>query len=306
MADLFYQLLVFIGYEHPLHPVLTHLVVGPVIAAFIFELIGVFKKNSALRNAAWYLTLLSFVFWFFTVSIGLIDWSHFYNMSRVTDITIKIILSGVLVTILITRILLKKRLAEDSIVPLILLGLATLNVAALGFFGGNLVFGGSGRVEAGEVTTSEAGYSETAVEGFTLEWRTNIDTLDLRLRFPTTGWIAVGFGATGEMEGSDIYIGYVADDGTVTVVDSYGTSPQTHAPDIDEGGQDNVTNVSGETRRGTTTISFTIPLESGDSRDMVYVEGKTYQVIIAHAGDGVKDTESYHGADGRLTFALTL
>lgn len=306
MADLFYRVLESVGYAHPLHPVLTHLVVGPVIAAFIFELIGVIKKNSALRKAAWYLTLLSFVFWFFTVANGFIDWAHYYNLSRITDITVKIVLSGVLLMILVARMLMKKRLTEESIIPLVLLALATLTVSALGFFGGNLVYGGSGPVEAGEITTNEAGYSKTTVEGFTLEWRTNSDTLDLRLSYRTTGWIAVGFGTAGEMEGSDIYIGYVADDGTVTVVDSFGSSPQTHTPDIDEGGQDNVTNVAGETSRRSTTISFTIPLDSGDPRDIVYAEGRTYQVIIAHAGDDVKDTETYHGVDNRLTFALTL
>ena len=89
-------------------------------------------------------------------------------------------------------------------------------------------------------------------------------------------------------------------------MDSFGISAHTHAPDIDEGGQDNVVDVAGEASGRSTTISFTIPLDSGDSRDLVYVEGQTYQVIIAHAADEVKDTETYHGADGRLTFELTL
>jgi len=171
MADLFYRIVGALGYHHPLHPVLTHLVIGPVVAAFVFELIGVIRKKESFRRTAWYLSIFALVAWVFTVTNGFFDWIHFYNMSTIREITIKIVLSGVLLVILISVVTVHRQLSERSIIPLILLTLATVNVGALGFFGGNLVYGGSKEPVAAETTAAPQGWNETKVNDFTLDSR---------------------------------------------------------------------------------------------------------------------------------------
>ncbi len=213
MSDLIYGLLGLVGYGHPVHPVLTHLVVGPVIAAFLFDIIGLVFHRPILRTTAWHLSILAFVFWFLTVGIGIVDWTYFYAASAMPEIIAKLVLSGVLFLLLVSNLLLHRRLKEESRVPTLLLALSTLCVVAIGFFGANLVYGDGlkTRTSVSETITSDS-YREA------------------RSSYATTGWVAVAFGHTAKMEGSDMYIGFIAEDGSVFMIDSYGVAPQTHWP----------------------------------------------------------------------------
>jgi hypothetical protein len=59
------------------------------------------------------------------------------------------------------------------------------------------------------------------------------------------GWISFGFGTTGLMASSDMYVGWVSGAGGVTVSDTWGTGHSTPLPDTAQGGTNDVTNVSG-------------------------------------------------------------
>jgi len=58
MIELFYQVLGRMGYTHPLHPTLTHIVVGMVMGAFLFGFVScdfslrvlLLKTGGAARN----------------------------------------------------------------------------------------------------------------------------------------------------------------------------------------------------------------------------------------------------------------
>jgi len=75
---------------------------------------------------------------------------------------------------------------------------------------------------------------------------------------------------------------------------------------VDLGGTSDVSNVTGQVQNGTTTISFTIPLDSGDPNDIVYAKGNQYKVILAYGPNGANDVTSYHGGGGRFITDLTL
>ena len=142
MDTVFYNLLQAIGYGHPLHPVLTHLVIGPVIAALLFALMGWIAKRPTFFRTARHMTVLAFIFWFFAAGIGVIDWIHFYNASTdIPQIQIKAIVAGILLVILVVTIVLNRRWPEDSKRPILLYLLAVACVVILGFEGGDLVFG---------------------------------------------------------------------------------------------------------------------------------------------------------------------
>ena len=72
------------------------------------------------------------------------------------------------------------------------------------------------------------------------------------------------------------------------------------------GGKDSLTARDGKFADGTTTISFTMPLSTGNPKDPVLVAGETYKVILANGGDDAADLESYHGRTGRIILDVKL
>ena len=137
------------------------------------------------------------------------------------------------------------------------------------------------------------GTGSVTVEGISLHWEVDGATLNVTVNAPTTGWVAVGFDPTSGMKDANFIIGYV-DDGTVHIRDDYGTSRTGHGDDVGSGGEDNITNKSGTEAEGNTEISFTIPLDSGDSRDRALVVGNSYTVILGYGDNEADDLTSYH------------
>ncbi len=137
-------------------------------------------------------------------------------------------------------------------------------------------------------------WQEITVDGFTLRWATvEGNNLAVQLNGPTTGWVAVGFEPTAAMKDADIIIGYV-EDGTLFLRDDFGDGHISHSPDTELGGTDDVTGISGTEEGQITSISFSIPLDSGDGYDRQLTPGSTVKVILAYGPDGADDFEGYH------------
>jgi len=131
------------------------------------------------------------------------------------------------------------------------------------------------------------------VDDVQLGWTVEGETLALTVSAPTDGWVAVGFEPTMAMKDADIVMGYVA--GTETFVrDDWGDGPTSHRSDIELGGTDDVTNVSGSESGLSTTLSYTIPLDSGDPFDHVLVPGTTVKVLLAYGREGDDGFTGYH------------
>ena len=62
-----------------------------------------------------------------------------------------------------------------------------------------------------------------------------------------------------------------------------------------ENGYWTITGAGGSENDGTTQIRFTIPLDSGDSKDRPLSPGVDYRVILAHGTDEADGFGSYHG-----------
>lgn len=124
---------------------------------------------------------------------------------------------------------------------------------------------------------------ETKVRGMEFAWKVADDTLHVKLTARTTGWVGIGFNPVKYMEGADYIIGYVKR-GKVTLRDDYGDSARNHKSDEKLGGTDDVTLVSGEEKGRSTTLEFSLPLNSGDTYDSVLdPEGETV-VLLAYGG----------------------
>lgn len=161
----------------------------------------------------------------------------------------------------------------------------------------------SDSVDSDEGDSSNAPFKSASHEGYELRWRVLGENLEVSVSYATTGWVAVGFDPTRMMRDANIIIGYVAD-GEAVITDQYGNSTITHRPDTDLGGSDDLTSASGTEEDGVTTLSFVMPLDSGDEYDRALEPGETYTVILAHGADGVDDMETYH--EGRASMEITL
>lgn len=147
---------------------------------------------------------------------------------------------------------------------------------------------------AGQTPPAGSGEAGTLmVEDVHLAWELGGGSLSVTVTAPTDGWVAVGFEPSMAMKDANILIGYVSG-GEVQLRDDWGDGPTSHKPDADLGGTSDVTDVSGSESDGATTLSFTIPLDSGDAFDRVLAPGTTVKILLAYGREGADDFEGYH------------
>ncbi len=307
MANALYSFLHSFGFAHPLHPVLVHLVIGPIIAALLFYLIGWLFKKPTLYTTARQLNVFALVAWFPTVTMGVLDWIHFYGAANIPEIRWKALGASVLLVLLVVNILLYKKIDKGSKIHLVLYLAAGLTVAFVGLMGGDLVYGSKPAVAkvtpvvAPTVTTQ--GVKHVSVDGFTLDYQVEGPLVHMKVSYKTTGWVGVGFGKQPVMDGAHIIIGYISH-GKAVVQDDLGEGHY-HASEQQFGGKSSLTDVSGTLVNGVTTLEWTMPLRTGNPKDIVLVPGQPVSVIFAHGGMDAKNLTSYHGPNGNTSTQIT-
>lgn len=136
---------------------------------------------------------------------------------------------------------------------------------------------------------------------FTLKWNIDGENLVMTVSAKTTGWVSVGFEPSKVMKDADILIFSVDKDGTVKGEDEYGVSLFGHKKDTEIGGTDNLTIISGSEKNGMTTVKFSIPLSSGDSKDKVLVAGQKVKVLFASGKKDKFSAKHNKKAKGEIT-----
>ena len=154
---------------------------------------------------------------------------------------------------------------------------------------------------SGNLQAAEYKHSLT-IDKMTFDWSVVGENLAIKLSAPTTGWVAIGFHPTDMMKDANIIIGFVKD-GKVEIFDDFGTQPTQHGPDTKRDGQENVTVVGGSETGNTTTLEFTIPLNSGDPNDGV-IQPKADTVIMLAYGPDRDSTKLKHQFAKTLTVNL--
>jgi hypothetical protein len=132
------------------------------------------------------------------------------------------------------------------------------------------------------------------IDKMSFDWSIAGDTLAVKVAAPTTGWVGVGFNPSDMMKDANIVIGYVKD-GKVEISDDFGIRVTQHSPDEKNGGTSHVTVVGGSEVGNTTTLEFTIPLNSGDASDGVIDPKADTKVMFAYGPnrDSMKTKHSY-------------
>jgi uncharacterized membrane protein/cytochrome c5 len=141
MIESIYQTLANFGYTHPLHPTLTHLPIGLVMGSFFFALAALIFHRTSLSQSARHCAVLALLAAFPTVLLGLMDWQHFYGGAFLFPIMMKLVLAGILIVLLVLAVVFGIRGEKLSKNVISLYVACLLVVVALGYFGGELVYG---------------------------------------------------------------------------------------------------------------------------------------------------------------------
>ena len=110
---------------------------------------------------------------------------------------------------------------------------------------------------------------------------------------PTTGWLAVGFNPSRMMKDASFVLAYV-NKGMVFIREDFGTGNTSHRSDLSLGGTEMVKALSFVEEPNKTTIIFSLPLNSNDSYDTVFEQGKTYKMLVAYGKNNAKNFTSVH------------
>jgi hypothetical protein len=153
----------------------------------------------------------------------------------------------------------------------------------------------------GAAVQNKSDFSTVKAGKFVFLYKTEGENLVGKVSYPTAGWVGVGFNPVKMMKGANFILGTLAADKAL-VSDEFGTSNTSHAPDTTIGGKNNIIDGNVAIENGTTTVSFTIPLNSGDDKDAVLEKGKPIKVIFA-AGKK-PDIKKIHGDIESATITL--
>jgi mono/diheme cytochrome c family protein len=142
MIAAFYAFLKSLGYPHPVHPTVAHMPIGLVTGALVFGLVALLLRRPNMGRTARHCLILAWLFWFPAVIFGLMDWQHFYAGVLIYPIKMKLIFAGILFILLSIGILISRNPETGLRGPLVIYTLSFCCVVGLGWYGGNLVFGG--------------------------------------------------------------------------------------------------------------------------------------------------------------------
>ena len=141
MVETIFELLSGFGFQHPVHPALTHIPMGMVMGAVIFRLTSFLPRMKFLAKTGYHCVVLGLLGIVPTVFTGYLDWQHTYGGTMEFLIGLKMVLAVVLTGLLIAIIMIddseNPKLNKATFFYLIIVIVAV----GLGFSGGELQYG---------------------------------------------------------------------------------------------------------------------------------------------------------------------
>ena len=125
---------------------------------------------------------------------------------------------------------------------------------------------------------------EITVQKMVVSWKIDGANIDIKVSAPTKGWVGIGFNPSDEMKDAKFILGYVKDGKTV-LTDDFGVADTNHQPVESLGGKSDVTPVGGSLQAGTTTIEFSMPLVSTDSKGCKIDPAGSTIMLLAYGPD---------------------
>jgi len=142
IIDAFYDFLNRLGYHHPIHPTEVHMPIGLVVGGLVFAVVGLVFRRRNLVLTPRHCILLAFIWVFPTMILGIMDWQHFYQGAWILPFKVKLIVAPVLAALLGLSVFLGRRYGSTSLKVMPVYFLCLCAVTVLGYFGGQLTYGG--------------------------------------------------------------------------------------------------------------------------------------------------------------------
>lgn len=132
------------------------------------------------------------------------------------------------------------------------------------------------------------------VQNMKFAWSLDEDQIHVQISAETTGWVGIGFDPETAMSGANIIIGAVKN-GKFKVEDHYGDRKRGHTNDEKLGGKNDVLTPDGKEEGGVTTISFSLPLDTGDKYDKPIDPNGMTKIMLAYGAgrDSFKTRHPY-------------
>lgn len=140
-----YQVLNSLGYTHPVHPTMVYLPIGCIMAAFIFGAVAALCNRPGLLTSARHCVTLALIAVIPTVIFGYVDWQHFLGGAWIFPIRMKMILAGIFLVLLSFTVGFCWKFSANRKTILVFIALCFLNVVAISYYGGEIVFAGFGK-----------------------------------------------------------------------------------------------------------------------------------------------------------------
>ncbi len=121
------------------------------------------------------------------------------------------------------------------------------------------------------------------VNNMNFSWKIDGENLIVKLSGKTTGWVGIGFNPSKRMKDANYVLGFVKK-GKAKVTDDFGVEEKKHKADEKLGGKSDVTLIGGSEEDGMTTVEFSLPLDSGDTKDTVIDLNGDTTVLLAYGG----------------------
>ena len=118
--------------------------------------------------------------------------------------------------------------------------------------------------------------------GMKMDYKIEDNEMTITLAAPTEGWLAVGFNDKNDIVHSDLLMFAIKDE-QIIAEDRYVKGFRDYPIDEEQGGTTNIEVIKGkETKKGT-TVTFKIPLQSGDEKDFQHQANKDVWLILAYS-----------------------
>jgi len=115
---------------------------------------------------------------------------------------------------------------------------------------------------------------------FSFSYTIKNNALSFTVSYPGDCWVAVGFNPGWVMKNANIVIGTIVN-GASMVSDEFGDGMFSHKPDTLLKGTNDLISGTCSVQNNVTTLTFSIPLNSGDKKDCLLESGKTVKLIFA-------------------------
>ncbi len=141
MTELIFQILNSVGFNHPLHPAMTHVPMGMIMGGFVFGIVSFLLRKPDLAKTAHHCFVLALIGILPTMLLGYMDWQHTYEGEWSTLIVLKMLLAVLLGVLLIFAVKLGRKTEPLSVKVAVIYILCLINTISLGFLGGELQYG---------------------------------------------------------------------------------------------------------------------------------------------------------------------